>query len=467
MNDKYLTHRGYVKLKADIDISKVKKELIVKERLAYGTPSYVKPKLIPIYRENANKMYLPRSYAIEKFGEPQSSKLVEPTKIDIKSNILLREYQVKTYDTIKKHILKSNTGITSLPTGFGKTILILKLIRDLGTKTLFIVPSTRLLKQTIEKIEDFLPDASVGVIQQNRTDTYGKDIIVGMLHSIARREYNTNIFDGIGLIIYDEIHMAASEDLSKCLFKINSKYILGVSATVDRDDGLTEVLKLHLGGVFHEMKAERKGLQPIVKIYRYKNPELKPILNKFGKMNRAAMLNDLSDNEKRNRFIVDLIKEVMNMDRHILVLGERRVGLEKLKEMIDSLPDFEYTTGLILGQRTDGDKLVKMKDSEINESKTANIILGTYKACGTGIDIPTLNTLIFSTPMRNIKQSEGRIFRKEHLDIQPLVIDISDQYGSFPGSEYSRRKFYKELEYDIKADKITETANGRKVVKIA
>ena len=465
--DKYLTHRGYVKLKADIDVDKIKKELIVKEKLAYGTPSYVKPKSILNYRENKNKIYLPRSYAVKKFGDPLTSKLSIPTEINIKSNILLRDYQVETYDIIKNHILKSNTGIASINTGFGKTILILKLIKELKMKALFIVPSTRLLKQTIEKIEEFLPDASVGVIQQNKMDTYGKDIIVGMLHSIARREYNTNIFNGIGLIIYDEIHMAASEDLSKCLFKINSKYILGVSATVDRDDGLTDVLKLHLGGVFHEMKAERKGLKPMVKIYRYKNPELQPILNKFGKMNRAAMLNDLSENEKRNIFIVDLIKDIMNENRYILILGERRAGLEALKEMIDSLPNFEYTTGLILGQRTEGKKLVKMKDSEINESKTANIILGTYKACGTGIDIPRLNTLIFSTPMRNIKQSEGRIFRKEHLDIQPLVIDISDQYGSFPGSEYSRRKFYKELEYEIKADKVTETQTGRKVIKIA
>ena len=224
-----LTYRGYVISKDDpkLNIEKIRRELTITEKLPYGSPIYLKPKKLSIYMENKNKLYMPRHYGIKKFGEPLENKLSNPYNIEIASDIILRDYQKDAYNKIKNHLLENGTGLVSLYTGYGKTILILKLIRDLGIKSLFIVPSVRLLKQTIQKIEEFLPDATIGVIQQNRMDTVGKDIVVGMLHSIARRDYSSSIFDGIGLCIYDEVHLAASEDLSRCLFKINTKYILG------------------------------------------------------------------------------------------------------------------------------------------------------------------------------------------------------------------------------------------------
>ena len=64
-----------------------------------------------------------------------------------------------------KHVKTHGGGLLALHTGFGKTILALNIISKLNVKTLIIVHKEFLLRQWVERIEQFLPDARVGKIQ--------------------------------------------------------------------------------------------------------------------------------------------------------------------------------------------------------------------------------------------------------------------------------------------------------------
>ena len=67
---------------------------------------------------------------------------------------------------------------------------------------------------------------------------------------------NKKYFDEFGLTIIDEVHHISSQSFSNSLFKLVTKHMLGLSATMNRKDGTTDVFKMFLGEVIH--KAERK-----------------------------------------------------------------------------------------------------------------------------------------------------------------------------------------------------------------
>ena len=74
---------------------------------------------------------------------------------------------------------------------------------------------------------------------------FSNDIIIGMLQTLSMKEFANNRFDDIGHVIIDECHCIPSRVFSRALLKINSPYMLGISATPNRKDGLTKVLKYY------------------------------------------------------------------------------------------------------------------------------------------------------------------------------------------------------------------------------
>jgi len=84
------------------------------------------------------------------------------------------------------------------------TVMGLYLIGALKKKTLIIVHKEFLINQWKERIEQFLPDARVGVIQSSKVEIRNKDIVIGMLQSISMREYPWETFDDFGFTIVDE-----------------------------------------------------------------------------------------------------------------------------------------------------------------------------------------------------------------------------------------------------------------------
>ena len=55
-----------------------------------------------------------------------------------------------------------------------------------------------------------------------------------------------------------------------------------------------------------------------------------------------------------------------------------------------------------------------------------------------------------ATPRSEVEQSIGRIIRKSHDSLQPIIIDIVDMLPSFVRQGLYRRRLYKKLKYQIK-----------------
>ena len=264
----FVCHYGYgiVKKKYTFkDINRTKKDLNVKPFSAFQISKFSNQSTsYPVYLESKTKIYMPKFYGLEHFGEPDQNMLDSGYTIDLSFSGSLRDSQKAPVDAFLSSCKKgpltkqSNGGIISLPCGGGKTIVALYLIAELKKKTIIVVHKEFLMNQWKERIKTFLPNARVGTIQASVIDIDNKDIVICMLQSISMKEYDKDQFDCFGFTIVDECHHISSEVFSRALPKLTSTYTLGLSATPKRQDGMTKVFLWFLGPMVFKGEPNKK-----------------------------------------------------------------------------------------------------------------------------------------------------------------------------------------------------------------
>jgi len=229
------------------------------------------------------------------------------------------------------------------------------------------------------------------------------------------------------------------------LIKTCSPFVLGLSATLNRKDGLRKVFEWFIGKPVIKLINNTDDNDIDVKYYHFtsNNTEYIRIETMFnGKISAVKMLGNVVSYKPRILFIVEAIKENMTKERQLLVLSERKALLNDIYTLLNTDTDFDYTMGYYIGG---------MAQKKLNESSKANIILATTHMSSEGLDIPTLNSLILVSPMSDIEQSVGRILRSKVSDriIKPLIIDIVDNFSIFINRFNKRKTYYKKKKYNI------------------
>jgi superfamily II DNA or RNA helicase len=441
MNNTYLNKRGYVIKKNTLTSKKIKEItdiLTVKPNIPSDYGQVINT--FKVYLENDNKLYIPKFFGISEFGLPLNNKVPDGSDIDLEFKFKLRDNQLipakKCIDAYKE----KGGGILSLGCGYGKTILALYLICKLKKKTLVIVHKEFLMNQWIERIESSIPDANIGIIQQDKYDVKGKDIVIAMLQSISMKEYNFDAFYCFNHVIIDECHRIPSQVFSRALQKINAKYMLGLSATPNRKDGLTKILKWYIGDIIYssEKKNENQVLVNRYFIISNNNNYNNEIIDFRSRPCMPKMINNITEYVERTNIIINLIKEIIIIkNRKILLLSDRRNHLKEIENIIinNSICSIGYYVG-------------GMKKKDLKESESKTLILGTFSMANEGLDIEDLNCLILASPKSDIIQSCGRIMRKKH-EFEPLIIDIVDNFSLFGRQSDKRLKYYKKSNYLI------------------
>lgn len=382
-----------------------------------------------VYQVTKNYILIPRNF----YKVPNT--LAEGDDIQVLFTGQLKEStnQIEAAASVIGGLREEGSGILSLPTGYGKTTVALYVLSKMSVKTLIVVHKEFLMTQWAERITQFLPNARVGRLQANVVDVEDKDIVIAMLQSLSKKDYDTSVFHGFGLTIIDETHHVCTRSFSKMFTKINTKYLLGLSATLDRKDGLTHVLHWYLGSVL--FRIERKQQKQVkVKKAEFKCEDYsKPFpTNRLRKPSLPEAITVITENEKRNEFILDTITECLSHGRKVLVLTDRR---QHCMTLLEQLCLGEFTKGLYIGG---------MKPDELKLSEECDVIFATYSLAHEGLDIPALDTLIMASPKSDIVQSVGRILRETTGKVNtPYIVDIVDAWGPFQYQYFKRTKYYK------------------------
>lgn len=446
--ESYIGPKGYSIYKENLTI---KEQLMIRNELTVKPfapkTSIVQPKPFPIYRESNNKFYIPRMYGLNTFGEVEKYTISDGTPININFKGDLRDFQKPIVDAYIKSAKETGGGLLEVPCGKGKTVMALNIIAKIQRKTLVIVHKEFLLNQWIERIEQFLPDAKVGKIQGQIVDIEDKDIVIGMLQSLSMKEYPKEVFNEFGLTIIDETHHIGAEVFSRALFKIVTKNMLGLSATMNRKDGLTKVFKMFIGDIVYSIKREDADDVLVQSItYETNNEEFNETVYNFkGQTHYSVMIKKLCEYSHRTEFILTVLKNVLSDERNkqIMILAHNKSLLIYLHNAI------QHRNIASVGYYIGG-----MKEKDLKESEGKKVIIATYAMAEEALDIKTLSTLIMATPRTDVTQAVGRILRVKHE--RPLVVDIVDTHEIFQRQWKKRRTFYTKNKYTI-----NQTTSGK------
>jgi superfamily II DNA or RNA helicase len=401
----------------------------------------------PIYYESKTRFYVPRHWGKQQFGEPEATIVSEglpfSDAITFRTTFPPHDFQKEIMSTFLE---KGSNGLICVPCGYGKTFMALNLAVQLKRRFLIIVDKEFLMNQWKAEIENFIEGARVGILQAQtvQTDADKYDVTICMIQTICRREFPDGFFDQYGFTIFDECHHLGASYFSKALLKIQTKWMLGLSATPDREDGLTCVFEYYLGEAVYKKTQRAPDKEAVVKAiwFRSEDPTYAEIpTNWRGEPVTAKLLNQVADFEERNQLIFQNILEyAKDPQRFILILSDRISQLDWITNALNS-------TSIVHGYYIGG-----MKQSVLDENaEKCQILLATYQMASEAFSVKKLNTVILATPRKNVQQSTGRIFRQriEERKVAPHIIDVIDSHECHVRRWYIRQRFYKECEYTI------------------
>lgn len=444
-----LTSKGYaiaLSTLSDTELCDLKESLTVtpETNSDYGVACDYK-----VYGMSKNYIYIPRNFYGPYVGEYNSGASFSAG--EFVGKLKTETNQEEAVDAVLSGLRSKRSGILSLPTGYGKTTVALYILTKVKRKTLIVVHKEFLLTQWVERIQQFIPSARIGRLQANIVDVNDKDIVIGMLQSLSKKNYDKSILKDFGFTIIDETHHVCTRTFSKLFTKINTKYLLGLSATLERKDGLTKVLHWFLGDVLYKVERSKQS-HVYVKRIDYKCDEYHgsfPV-NRMKKPSIPEAISKIVEQAERNKRIVDMIRNnLVENNRRILVLTDRRQHCMDLLGLCKARTELEDRTfGLYIGG---------MKAEQLKESEECDTIFATYSLAHEGLDIPVLDTLIMASPKSDIVQSVGRILRETiGKKNNPYIIDIVDMWGPFQYQFFKRSKYYKSAGFHVSTTRAEE-----------
>lgn len=337
----------------------------------------------------------------------------KPRRIDASFAGELRSYQ----HLAVKQMLKHKSGMLIAPPGTGKTVMACAIIAQRQVPTAVIVPSRELATQWRQALKQFLPEAQVGQYSGTKKKLSGEiDIVTAQ--SISRSDSKTDFLSAYGQIIVDECHRVGAAGLTNVLAHLNVRFMLGMTATPYRSDGLDKLLPLICGPIRHTVELERPGRRNYVvhnTEFTYDAPYL------FWPDLDTALAADAH----RNQLIADVITRAAQDGHTVLVMVKRREHLSALHALLADAP-FPVLQ-LHGGQKASERQAVR----EQLAAAPRFILLAMSQVAGEGIDLPALDTLVLAAPVSFrgvVIQQVGRVTRDadDKENISATVHDFLD-----------------------------------------
>jgi superfamily II DNA or RNA helicase len=399
-----------------------------------------------VFQTSPSRYYLPTAWATQQYGAAthDGRPLGEPLPATISFRGTLRPHQTEAIEAFAK---AKNSGIICLPCGYGKTFTGIAAMHRIGLCTLIFVHKEFLAEQWEAELKALVPGIRIGRIQGDRCDIGSAfDVAIAMIQTVCSRAFLPKTFERFGLAIFDEVHHLAAEHFSQVLQRVQCRAMLGLTATPVRADGLSKVFSWFLGPICYQIKRRPTDATVAVEAFRYTCDvaAYARVPTDFkGETIRARMINQIAEYLPRTQAIVDwTVPCLKDPTRKLLVLSDRREHLVTFESLYRAagISSVAYYVG-------------GMKQKDLDKATEAQVLLGTFAMASEGMNVPTLNAVILSTPKSNIEQSVGRILRVKPEDrtIQPIIFDVVDAtFNECSGQWNKRRKFYKECGYDIK-----------------
>jgi superfamily II DNA or RNA helicase len=419
------------------------KEHLVRRMKDYQTSIY---SFYIFYIEGEKILKIPRFFPIEQYVSCNIiDNISDGQDIPINHNIQLRDDLQKD---IVRYMLSNDKGIIQAPPGSGKTILSIYAVATRKKKTFILVHKDTLVEQWIgpgtpEKPQGFLTftdikeDQISKLTSANYKEALKKSIIVTtdqMFISLLKRDRINFLTElnkaDIGIFIADEVHTSVgAPTFSECSIHVPSKVVFGLSATPYRYDGNGDIIQYHLGDIYiPHGSASIMDARVVVLLFDSGLGKSRIYINWAGRFQLARYLNLLKKSEMFMNICKSLLTKVISDGRKTIFVSFRL-------KMIDQLFNF---VGI-----KDKSKFTESAKIDVLEHQ---IVFATPNKIRDGIDIPTKDCLIMSSPISNIEQICGRAVRISKDKKEPIVIDLVDlSYEDISRTLFKRLDYYKSI----------------------
>lgn len=421
-------------------IRAIQRELTFYQPNAFEGSSTAPPVPVVAYRiDESGAIIVPRCFGITHFDASTDTLTIgSPLNAECEFRGVLLDRQVPAFDASVKALSASpHAAMLVLPCGFGKTVVSLAVAAAIGRRTMIVVHKEFLLEQWKERLGQFLPGATVGIVQGSKCETE-KDFVIAMVQSLASRGYDDGTFDAIGTVLIDEAHHMAARLFSEIFFRLPAKHVLGLTATPKRKDGCTSILHLHMGA-FAYQEDDLHNSATVIQV-QYPTPWGARKDDELTPPEAQKLKTKVTRDSKRNGVIMDWIIKATDKGRRVIVLSDRVAHLEDLlRNFKTARPDM--SSALYIGG---------MKRAARDEASKCTAIFGTFSLAQEGLDIPELDTLVLATPASDVTQAVGRVLRSSPNKASPLIIDVQDDCcRNFTRLNDIRACLYKKRGFDV------------------
>jgi superfamily II DNA or RNA helicase len=402
-------------------------------------------KFLHLYEANGSDLFLPFG-VIDDIWQPFINGKCEEYVYDfapaqplkMSGSIELYDYQIAAVDAMKV----AKNGILEAPCGSGKTQIGIALIKELGQKALWVTHTTDLLKQSLARAKQYFADGDFGVITDGKVHI-GADITFATVQTLSNLDL-TQYSSEWNVVIVDECHRAAGTptrvmQFYKAISHLKARHKYGLSATLDRADGLIKSVFALLGNIKHIIKEQAVGSKIIKAYHTIIATTLPDSVEAYSDTDGTMIYNKLIDyisgNTDRNELIARNI--AFKTGKHHLVLSHR---VEHLRVLESLLSGFGIKSAIVCATTPKAQREFSL---DLARKGELPVLLATYSLAKEGLDIPVLDTLHLATPNKNkaiVIQSVGRVERNFDGKPQPEICDYVDFNVGYCVSMYKKRK---------------------------
>lgn len=374
-------------------------------------------------------------------------------------------------------------GNIQMPTGKGKSILGLYLAHKLSQKTLIVVHKDDLVTGWKKEIELCFGGKLKSGLIKAKSRVIGEEITIATIQTLNRlpKDELEYLLQEFGFVIQDENHHIAATSFSLTA-RFNSRYKLGLTATPERTDGLTHIIKLFFGQfaylyTYVNTDSDILNVEVLSRIYNniYFNPVYK--LNRNGRYEIAERFaprdyrlkeseyrlsdipyavrpkvpyhkaDDFSVLSLQDYAVEDIVKEYVQGHSCVAFFTQKKHCISYFDQLVDIVG--RENVSLYYGDAKDNDEVL-----ELVEDKRQHITLTTYAKATEGTNVTRWEVAFFVSSMNNEKNTEqasGRIRRtrkdKDKLKVARIYDYRTPSVFSFSSHGRTRDMRYRKLRF--------------------
>lgn len=409
------------------------------------------PKTLSLYEKHGEALVLPFG-TLRRFPEfaPSDTEYLpgftRASPVDYKGkDVPLYPYQKEAVESV----CKGKYGILQSPAGSGKTQMGIALVKKFGRRALWLTHTLDLLNQSKSRAEMYLDNSLIGTITEGKVNI-GEGITFATIQTMCKLDMSRykDLWD---IVIVDECHRCtgtptAMTQFYKVLNALSARHKIGLSATVHRSDGMIAATYALLGEIIYTVPEEAVG-DKIMKVGIYPVGTgvgmSRECMNTDGTLNYQKLISYLCESQDRLHFVASWI--VSESNHSCLILSDR---LEHLENLMNCLPTEMRKDAVMVSGKMTSKKGKAEREQAIEDMRTGRkkYLFATYSLCKEGLDIPRLDRLFMTTPVKDyavVVQSIGRIARTFDGKDSPIVYDFVDNIGYLMRAYKQRCRHYR------------------------